>query len=299
MPFYKVLKSLCATATVGYLSILLPACYHDKDPAAKPVSLTLSPSIAVITAGKSLRLDAQAKRVDGMVDSYNALVTWRSSDPSIADVSNEPATAGVVTAYKTGSVKISVEDIDWGLQAEAAVTVGDAKIESIEISIANISEALAGIVEDIEMDEEEERTVRTVKSYLKSQIDYLEDVGREAGRKEAQKLEKILGYIKEKEEKLKDTKRVLKEKERELESKIDSKKKSFTETEARELILKKFIDGIRFQLERYLSAEEKKIVSVLSRRWNKYQVPLSIIESDRDKSAKKLFKFLSELGYKK
>jgi type I restriction enzyme M protein len=149
------------------------------------------------------------------------------------------------------------------------------------------------------MDDEEEKTVKAVKTYLKSQIDDLEDVGKKEALEKAKKLEKVLTLIKDKESKLKDTKRALKGKERELEVKIENKKKLFTEAQARELILQKFFDGIHYQLERYLSAEEKKIVSVLGHRWDKYQVPLSVIESDRDKSAKKLFKFLSELGYKK
>jgi type I restriction enzyme M protein len=173
------------------------------------------------------------------------------------------------------------------------------EIESIEISIANIQEALASIVEDVDMDDEDERTAKAVKSYLKSQIDDLEEAGKDNAQKEAQKLEKILTSIKDKESKLKDTKRALKEKEAALEAKIEDKKKSFTEAEARTLILQKFFDGIRYQLERYLSAEEKKIASVLIKRWDKYQVPLSVIESDRDKSTKRMFRFLSELGYKK
>lgn len=173
------------------------------------------------------------------------------------------------------------------------------EIESIEISIANIQEALSSLIEDVEVDEEEDKTVKVMKSYLKSQIDDLEEVGKDGAQKEAQKLKEILGSIKGKEDKLKETKRVLKEKERELEMKVEDKKKSFTEAEARELILKKFVDGIRSQLERYLSAEEKKIVATLELRWDKYQVPFSVIETDRDKSTKKLFRFLAELGYTK
>lgn len=174
------------------------------------------------------------------------------------------------------------------------------EIESIEISIANIQEALAAIVEDVEMDSEEEgeKTVKTVKSYLKTQIDDLEEVGKEGAKKEAERLKSVLASIKDKEDKLKETKRVLKVKERELELKVEAKKGTFTEAEARELILQKFEDGIRAQLVRYLSTEEKKIVVALERCWDKYQIPLTAISGERDKSTKTLFKFLSELGYK-
>lgn len=173
------------------------------------------------------------------------------------------------------------------------------EMESIEISIANIQEALTGLVEDVEMDgeDEEEKTVKTVKAYLKAQIDDLEEVGKEGAKKEAKKLKSVLDNIKDKESKLKDAKRTLKAKEVELERKIEDKKASFTEKESRELIMQKFEDGIRAQLDRYLAAEVKKIISALERCWDKYQVPLATIESERDKNAKTLFKFLSELGY--
>jgi type I restriction enzyme M protein len=173
------------------------------------------------------------------------------------------------------------------------------EIESIEISIANIQEALSGLVEDVEMDgdEEEEKTTKTAKAYLKSQIDDLEEVSKEGATKEAERLKSILRDIKDKEDKLKEAKRTLKMKERELEVKVEEKKASFAEAEARDLILQKFADGIRSQLDRYLAAEEKKIIYALERRWDKYQVPLSTIASERDKNARALFKFLSQLGY--
>ena len=108
-----------------------------------------------------------------------------------------------------------------------------------------------------------------------------------------------LKTIEGKEGVLKDTKKIQKEKERELEQKVEEKKKTFTEMEARELILKKFYDGIRFQLERYLGNEEKKIVSSLVKLWDKYHISFSTILNERDKSIKKLNGFLDKLGYLK
>ncbi|TAJ13622.1 type I restriction-modification system subunit M [Patescibacteria group bacterium] len=173
------------------------------------------------------------------------------------------------------------------------------EIESIEISIANIQEALVGLVEDVEMDgeDEEEKTVKAVKSYLKDQIDDLEAVGKENAKKEAEKLQLVLDDIKDKEAKLKETKRTLKMKEAELGNKVGAKETSFTEAEARELILQKFFDGIHSQLDRYLTAEVKEIITALESCWDKYQVPLSAIESERGKNVKALSKFLSQLGY--
>lgn len=175
------------------------------------------------------------------------------------------------------------------------------EIESIEISIANIQEALIRIVEDVEMDseDEEEKTLKSVKLYLKDQIDTLEEDGKEGAKKEAAKLKLVLDSIKDKEMKLRDAKRTFKMKENELEHKVEEKKSSFTEAEARELILQKFYDGIHSQLDHYLTAEVNKVISALEHCWDEYQIPLSIIERERDKSAKELAKFLSQLGYTK
>ena len=174
------------------------------------------------------------------------------------------------------------------------------ELESIEISIANIQEALYELIEEVETDEdEEEKTLKSVKLYLKDQIADLKEVEKDSAKKEVVMFASVLKSIETKEQLLKETKKTQKEKEKELEQKIEEKKKTFTEMEARELILKKFYDGIYFQLERYLGAEEKKIVSALEKIWLKYQIPLTTISSGRDKSAKKLFEFLSELGYLK
>jgi len=175
------------------------------------------------------------------------------------------------------------------------------EIDSIEISIANIQEALSSLIDDIDTngDEEEEKTVKLVKAFLKTQIENLEEIRKESAKKDAEKMNAVLEDILTKELKLRETKKVLKVKLVELETKVEEKKKTFTEAEARELILKKFYDGISFQLERYLGAEEKRIVLALEKLWDKYQVSLEVIGTEREKSAKQLAKFLNGLGYSK
>ena len=138
-----------------------------------------------------------------------------------------------------------------------------------------------------------------VKAFLKTQIENLEEIRKESAKKDAEKMNAVLEDILTKELKLRETKKVLKVKLVELETKVEEKKKTFTEAEARELILKKFYDGISFQLERYLGAEEKRIVLALEKLWDKYQVSLEVIGTEREKSAKQLAKFLNGLGYSK
>ncbi len=174
------------------------------------------------------------------------------------------------------------------------------EIDSIEISIANVQEALSALIDDIDTNgDEEEKTVKSMKDFLKTQIENLEEIRKDGAKKEAEKMSKILEDILTKEKKLKETKKVLKIKLAELEAKIEGRRKTFTEAEARELILKKFYDGVNLQLERYLGAEEKQIVSALEKIWDKYQISLETIGTEREKSAKQLAKFLNGLGYSK
>lgn len=173
------------------------------------------------------------------------------------------------------------------------------EIDSIEISIANINERILELCDEVEMEDEEEKTVKAVKSYLKSQIEDLEELKKGGVEKEITGYKKILEEIKEKEAKLKDTKRILKLKEAELDAKVQSKKTDFTEAEARELILKKFEDGIAMQLRRYMYEEERKIISVLNNLWTKYQVPFEVLKKARDKEVAGFSSMLKQLGYEK
>jgi type I restriction enzyme M protein len=173
------------------------------------------------------------------------------------------------------------------------------ELESVEISISNIEGALSELVDSVETDDEEEKTPKSIKEYLQEQIKDLEQIEKISAKNDAERMRNILGTIKQKEGKLRDTKRVLKDKGEELKNKTEEKKQKFTEAEARELILKKFYDGIRNQLERYLTGEEKKIIATLKKLWNKYQISLFETMADRNKNMKKLSKFLDVLGYSK
>jgi hypothetical protein len=64
---------------------------------------------------------AMAMYEDNTMEMVTSDVTWASSNPSVATVSNSPATAGLVTAISAGSAQISVS-LD-GMEASAPITV--------------------------------------------------------------------------------------------------------------------------------------------------------------------------------
>jgi type I restriction enzyme M protein len=178
-----------------------------------------------------------------------------------------------------------------------------AEIEAIDTKLAGIDSGLSELLDKVEIEneneEEAEKTPKNVKTYLKQQIKSLEDIGNEDSLREAEEFKKTLKAIETKEKELKAVKKEHKDKEKELVKKVEEKKASFSEAEARELILKKFHDGIRAEMERYLNAEKKKIVVALEKLWDKYQIPLVAISKERDETSTNLNDFLKKLNYLK
>jgi len=70
-----------------------------------------------------------------------------------------------------------------------------------------------------------------------------------------------------------------------------------TEAEARELILKKLYDLVTHELNRYLNAEKRRLISMVENLWDKYAVSSRELESRRAETLIKLNEFLKGLGY--
>lgn len=176
------------------------------------------------------------------------------------------------------------------------------EIEKIESQIIEAESELSELIEDIEMEEDEEqeegkKIASSVKKYLKEQIKNLKEIATASAKEEMKSLEKTLSDIETKEKELKAVKKTLKGKEKELGQKIEAKRESFTETEARELILKKLHDVIAEEMHRYLNAEKKKIVGIFEKLWDKYRVSMAEITKERDEAAGRLDDFLKKIGY--
>lgn len=69
---------------------------------AAPQDIQLDPSRATLERGDTLQMQLMFLNADGSVDRSDHLVTWRSSDESVATVDRN----GLVTARKSGSCKI-------------------------------------------------------------------------------------------------------------------------------------------------------------------------------------------------
>ncbi|NUM36785.1 MAG: type I restriction-modification system subunit M [Candidatus Brocadiae bacterium] len=126
------------------------------------------------------------------------------------------------------------------------------KLEDLESKIVEAESSLNEALEEIEIEEEDEEENEEQEKNIKNIKAYLKNIGNK------EKLEEIT----KKEEDVKKNKKAFKDKEKEIQSKIEAKKQSFTKEEAERLILQKFFDSIQKEMRRYLNTEKKKIVGV-------------------------------------
>jgi type I restriction enzyme M protein len=70
-----------------------------------------------------------------------------------------------------------------------------------------------------------------------------------------------------------------------------------TDADARKLILKKLYDLAHQELDRYLSAEKRRLIQVVENLWDKYAVSCGILQSERIETNQALDGFLHGLGY--
>ena len=119
------------TATLG--SVAGATTFTVAPPAL--TSLSVSPQISSVRAGKMLQFTATGTFSDGTTQTLTTAVTWSSSDPSIASISNAPGTQGLVTGLKQGITNISAILNGIGGSTALAVTT----LTSITVSPQNSS----------------------------------------------------------------------------------------------------------------------------------------------------------------
>lgn len=88
------------------------------------VSITTKPTTKSLEVGQTSQFKATALYVDESTDDVTKEVTWSSTDPSVASVSNDAATKGLVTAHKVGTATIYALDEASGISnSDGATTV--------------------------------------------------------------------------------------------------------------------------------------------------------------------------------
>jgi uncharacterized protein YjdB len=98
--------------------------------AASLLSISVTPASTTLAAGLTQQLKAVGSFTDGTMPDLTGVVTWTSSDPTIASVSAQ----GLVQTVKPGGVTITASYE--GVQGAATVTVSNVALESITVTPA-------------------------------------------------------------------------------------------------------------------------------------------------------------------
>lgn len=187
------------------------------------------------------------------------------------------------------------------------------EIETLESRLAEVESELAALMDEVEMEpeldeegKEKKKTASKTIKYLEAEIRAVADLNNQ----EKTRLEEQLARIAKTHKEHKEIKKNVKSKqialsgktnkktgELEEKGKVQEKRQEFTESEARELILKRLFDCIAGEMQRYLDAEKRKTTAIFEKLWDKYKMSLDAIAAERDEAVKKLESFLRELKY--
>lgn len=99
------------------------------------------------------------------------------------------------------------------------------------------------------------------------------------------------------EEELKVCKRKIKEIKDRKQALVDQARLLITPEEAKELILKRWLQTLQYTVNTYLQANQRQLLQAVENLWEKYNVPLHNILEEREKETELLNQFLVELGY--
>ncbi len=105
--------------------------------AAVLTAITITPPNSSIAKGTSEQLIATGDFSDGTTQNLTAFVSWVSSAPSIATVSDAPGSQGLVTGIGVGSATITATL--GGVSGATTVTVTSAVLTSIAVTPPNPS----------------------------------------------------------------------------------------------------------------------------------------------------------------
>lgn len=128
---------LVGTTTISATALGVTGSANFTVTSALLSSLSLTPATATLPRGTSLGWVATGTFTDGSTQDLTTQVTWSSSDPTVAVVSNALGTRGVATALATGNTTVSASLT--GTSASANLTVSPAALVSIDVTPVNPS----------------------------------------------------------------------------------------------------------------------------------------------------------------
>jgi len=174
-------------------------------------------------------------------------------------------------------------------------------LDEIESNISQLESELEELLEGVEDWDEEngEKTAKNVKEYLKETINDLKLTKSASATSEIETMQNLIKRIEAKEKEIKDLRKKLSDFEKQIVKNIAEKRKLLTETEAKEIILDRFLSVAKSQLMKYLNTEKKELVKIFENFWDKYKTSLRELIAKRESEVRKLNEFLEKLGYRK
>ncbi len=103
-------------------------------------SIAISPQAPAIALGTSQQFTAMGTYTDGSTQDVTAVVTWSSSDATVAIISNSLGSYGLATSSGQGAATITAASAS--VSASTSITVGQATLTSIAVTPSSISIAL-------------------------------------------------------------------------------------------------------------------------------------------------------------
>jgi type I restriction enzyme M protein len=250
---------------------------------------------------------------------HNHVAKFRRN--SIVELKKQLAATGVLEEFQRAGVFVNWwESVRWDLKAIVAIgwtpsLIPDEYIRNaffkkelqelaaLEGKALQVEDGLTRLLDEIEIDENGEednvKSLKLIKAYLKEQVITLDNPKTASAANQKALFEAQIQKIEAWEKELKKAKKIFKEREDDLQTKVDGKRLTFTEHEAKRLILDKFYDLARTEMHRYLDSRKRNIIEIFEHLWDKYKVPFDRVSNDREASAEKLHEYLETLGYLK
>jgi trimeric autotransporter adhesin len=90
---------------------------------ARLISVSVTPAAATVAVGATQQLTATGSYTDATRQDLTAIVTWTSSEPAAAEVSNASGSNGLTTGVATGIAAVEGKDPSTGTAGSSAITV--------------------------------------------------------------------------------------------------------------------------------------------------------------------------------